>query len=662
MSTLSADPPVRAPSEARAGSWIERNQAELTRALARLRVLLSAHVARLEGGGENFVAPSNALNGADLALGTLQRLFNLSDFECDLLLLSAGIELTSDLGALCARAQGDATRVYPTFDLALAALPGAHWSALLPSAPLRRWGLVSLNANALLTLAPLRVSESVLHYLTGLYTPDAELEGLLEGVSGSALMASQRDLVAEVLRAWSAGAVLQLVGGERAAARGIAFEVARALGLELAALDAEHLPAPGKGLVAFSRLVERDCALGARALLLEVGALERQGAQARAVTRFAEHTDAPLIVCASERLALARKNLVYDVPRPAASEQREAWQSVLGANSAVREADLERISGQFKLSLETIRAIGQTVRDKAAPTSSDEVARTIWREARVRARARMEDLAQRFESRALWDDLVLPEGQRRVLEDIVGHVSQRLKVYEDWGFARRNNRGLGISALFAGTSGTGKTMAAEVIAGKLELDLYRIDLSTVISKYIGETEKNLRRIFDAAEDGGAILLFDEADAIFGKRSEVKDSHDRYANIEVAYLLQRMESYSGLAILTTNLKNSIDTAFLRRIRFVVEFPFPGHGERSRIWARAFPRETPTQGLDFARLGQLNIAGGNIKNIALNAAFIAASSGQPVGMEHIYRASEAEYSKLEKPLTQSETSGWFEEESP
>ena len=174
---------------------------------------------------------------------------------------------------------------------------------------------------------------------------------------------------------------------------------------------------------------------------------------------------------------------------------------------------------------------------------------------------------------AVWDDLVLPEAQKRLLREIAAHVRQRLKVYETWGFGHRSSRGLGISALFAGPSGTGKTMAAEVLANELRLDLYRIDLSQVVSKYIGETEKNLRRVFDAAEDGGAILLFDEADALFGKRSEVKDSHDRYANIEVSYLLQRMEAYRGLAILTTNMKDALDTAFLRRIRFVVQFPFP-----------------------------------------------------------------------------------------
>ena len=199
-------------------------------------------------------------------------------------------------------------------------------------------------------------------------------------------------------------------------------------------------------------------------------------------------------------------------------------------------------------------------------------------------------------------------------------------------------------------------MAAEVLAHELRLDLYRIDLSQVVSKYIGETEKNLRKVFDAAEAGGAILLFDEADALFGKRSEVKDSHDRYANIEVSYLLQRMEAYRGLAILTTNMKSAIDIAFLRRIRFVVQFPFPDITQRTEIWRRIFPARMPTEGLDFNKLARLNVAGGNIRNIALNAAFLAADEDKSVQMSHLLRAAKSEYAKLEKTLTEAEAGGW------
>jgi SpoVK/Ycf46/Vps4 family AAA+-type ATPase len=214
------------------------------------------------------------------------------------------------------------------------------------------------------------------------------------------------------------------------------------------------------------------------------------------------------------------------------------------------------------------------------------------------------------------------------------------------------NRGLGISVLFAGESGTGKTMAAEVIANELNLNLYRIDLSQVVSKYIGETEKNLRRLFDAAEDGGAILFFDEADALFGKRSEVRDSHDRYANIEINYLLQRMETFQGLAILATNTKGSLDPAFVRRLRFIVDFPYPGLVERKTIWQKAFPAQTPIDNLDFERLARFNLTGGSIHNIALNAAFLAANALQPVNMRFVLDAAKTEFRKTEKSVIDAE----------
>ena len=243
-----------------------------------------------------------------------------------------------------------------------------------------------------------------------------------------------------------------------------------------------------------------------------------------------------------------------------------------------------------------------------------------------------------------------------MLRQIAAHLRQRFTVQESWGFAAQGSRGHGLATLFAGESGTGKTLAAEVLAHTLQLDLYRIDLSAVVSKYIGETEKNLRKVFDAAEDCGAILLFDEADALFGKRTEVKDSHDRHANIEVSYLLQRMEAYRGLAVLTTNLKASLDSAFMRRLRFVVQFPFPDQPQRRALWQRVFPPATPTCDLDIEKLSRLSMTGGSIRNIALNAAFLAADAGEPVSMGHLLQAAHAEASKRERPLADAETRGW------
>jgi SpoVK/Ycf46/Vps4 family AAA+-type ATPase len=338
-----------------------------------------------------------------------------------------------------------------------------------------------------------------------------------------------------------------------------------------------------------------------------------------------------------------------DVPveRLTLAERRETLRMTLrqnGCRTPAAETDLA--AGVFDLSLESAGIVGREVA----------AGERLWAACRRRTRAGLGDLAAVVVPRARWDDLVLPSPVLAQLRALAAAVRHRTTVLDDWGFAARTSRGLGSTALFAGPSGTGKTMAAEVIAGDLDLDLVHVDLSQVVSKWVGETEKHLRRVFDAAEDGGSVLLFDEADALFGKRTEVKDSHDRYANIEVSYLLQRMEAYRGLAILTTNLKSALDPAFLRRIRFVVQFPFPEVAQRAQIWRGVFPAQTPTEGLDPVRLARLNVTGGNIRNIALNAAFLAADAGEPVRMAHLLKAARSEYAKLEKPLNEMETQGW------
>jgi ATPase family associated with various cellular activities (AAA) len=274
--------------------------------------------------------------------------------------------------------------------------------------------------------------------------------------------------------------------------------------------------------------------------------------------------------------------------------------------------------------------------------------RALWSALRESARGGLDALAQRIDSEARFDALVLPPFVAAQLREICSQLRHRQQVYDEWGFGEGQARGLGIAGLFAGESGTGKTMAAEAIANEAGLDLYRIDLASVVSKYIGETEKNLARLFDAAERSGAVLLFDEADAMFGRRSDVKDSHDRYANIEVAYLLQRIESYRGLAILTTNLKSALDRAFLRRIRFVVQFPMPDEAARAQIWRRQFPARAPLGDVDFARLARLQLSGGHIRSVALNAAFHAASRGEAITQGGLIDAARAEFMKLERPF--------------
>jgi SpoVK/Ycf46/Vps4 family AAA+-type ATPase len=433
----------------------------------------------------------------------------------------------------------------------------------------------------------------------------------------------------------------------------IAAFACTSLGLQIHSISVRAMPPSAFDLHQLIRICERDTMLSPKALLLEFlnasGEPQRDGA----ITEFIETIRSPLVIVTTERLRLARRaTTVFEVRRPQPQEQRNAWALVLG-NAVPTNKGLEHLTSHFCLNWIEMRAAAS---EAGASTTPDEVLDGLWEGCRNQTRVRMEDLAQRIESNAGWDDLVLPEMQKEILQDIVAQMRHRSTVYEAWGFSEKSSRGLGISVLFAGPSGTGKTMAAEVLAAQLHLDLFRIDLSSVVSKYIGETEKNIRRVFDAAEAGGAVLLFDEADALFGKRSEVKDSHDRYANIEVSYLLQRMECYQGLAILTTNMKSALDPAFLRRIRFVVQFPFPDAAQRAQIWSRIFPRKSPVNGLDIRKLSQLNVAGGNIKNMALTAAFLAADQNEPISMSHVLRAAKSEYAKLEKPLTDAEVAGW------
>jgi SpoVK/Ycf46/Vps4 family AAA+-type ATPase len=349
------------------------------------------------------------------------------------------------------------------------------------------------------------------------------------------------------------------------------------------------------------------------------------------------------------------------VPKPDSSEQCSIWRQALSGLQSSVDTELEAIAEQFDFGPSMIsrslrHALGQArLRDaQSAVITGDD----LWLACRQSAASGMEGLAQAITPCHSWQDLVAPAPVIRVLEEIAAQVAQRHRVYTAWGFGRKLNRGRGISALFAGPSGTGKTMAAEILAGHLNLDLYRIDLSSVVSKYIGETEKNLRRVFDSAERGGAILFFDEADALFGKRTEVKESHDRYANIEIDYLLQRMEEYRGLAILATNMKSHLDQAFLRRLRFLVEFPLPDFAHRKRIWQKTFAPGAPLGGINYDHLARLEISGGNIRNIVVNAAFLAAGDGAAIGMGHLMRAAAREYAKEERLITSAEFGPYFE----
>ena len=587
----------------------------------------------------------------------LCELFRLSPFERDILLLCAGVELDSSVAGLVATASGESRIVAPTFSLALTALPGAHWSALAPSGPLRRWRLIVVGSGPAALHSPLRIEERVLHYLAGVEHLDARLAGIVRPAAPDAELAPGHQSIAERLafrwRAARGGALplVQLCGGDRAERRAIAAAACRSLGLGLCAASADALPSAPSELEALARLWEREAVFTGMALLVEC----QDGDQSRADTArsLAEQLSGAMIVSCTEPLPeIDRPSLALDVPRLTTGEQRALWRAALGPAAAQLNGQLDQLAAQFSLGPSAIRAAA-----RQAEPGAQNLGAALWDACRSQARPRLDGLAQRIESAARWDDLVLPEAQVELLRGLLAHIRRRATVYDAWGFGRKHGRGLGITALFAGPSGVGKTLAAEVLANELRLDLYRVDLSAVVSKYIGETEKNLRRVFDAAEGGGAVLLFDEADALFGRRSEVSDSHDRYANIEVSYLLQRMEAYRGLALLTTNMKQGIDGAFLRRLRFVVTFPFPDTAQRAEIWRRIFPPNTPTDGLRPAKLAQLSVSGGNIANIALGAAMLAADAGAPVRMAHVLAAARAEYAKLDRALTEAETAGWL-----
>jgi SpoVK/Ycf46/Vps4 family AAA+-type ATPase len=638
--------------------WLENNQRHLAAAIAAVgRLLPSRADGQIDRPGESGTTavergPSRIAHDMSHppALDVLCQTFGLTEFERALVVLCAGAELDGNFPSA------------PTFGLALAALPAAHWSALLPSAPLRLWHLVELGAggspSAPITTRPLRIDERILHYLTGLTHIDERLAGLVADVDVELeVVPTHRETARRVAAAWtprdqqSAQPVVALYGPDRASARAIAALAAHACGWRPYRLTERFVPSNATDMHLFSRLWEREARLGAAVLVIECDDSASESHH-DLLRDWLDRVNGPVAVISRERRQLGqRATASFEVSKPTAGEQRALWMSALRDHEPVLQG-VSALTSQFSLSRPEILSAAEEARADGTSVSM----RSVWMACRRQTRGRLDDLAQRIQSHTTLEDLVLPESQKEILANIVTHVRQRTTVLDTWGFARQGSRGLGISALFAGASGTGKTMSAEVLAGALELDLYRIDLSAVVSKYIGETEKNLRRIFDAADSGGVILLFDEADALFGKRSEVKDSHDRYANIEVSYLLQRMESYRGLAILTTNMRSALDVAFLRRIRFIVQFPFPDAVQRAEIWRKVFPPDTPTHELDVDRLAQLSVAGGSIRNVALNAAFLAADSNEPVRMSHVLSAARSEYAKLEKPLTDAEVAGW------
>jgi hypothetical protein len=635
-----------------AEDWTTANQRVLAAEIARVRARVGGeHAPAID----ETLAAARAALPAPAAIDVLTTTFGLTAFERDTLLLCASAELHGAITRPPAAATDPARPEAITFGLALDRLEAAHWSALTPMRPLRLLRLVEIHDERMLTTSRLNIDERVLHYLAGINYLDPRLRSLVRTVETTALLGDRQasvvdEIEAALRRRNGAAAVIQLVGDDTASQLEVARRVAERGGLKLHLLLAAEIPASVHESEALSVLWVRDSMLLGSALCVQVDDASPTVAQ-----RFARQVGGLTFLCTQRASARDASALHFQVDRPARCEQKHLWNQALGETAARLNGSLDAVASQFRLGTDAIAHAADSIR--ANPASGAQLERALWIECRESVRERLSDLAQRIEPAATWRDLVLPGAQLATLRLVVAHVRQRNKVHDEWGFAAKSARGLGISVLFSGESGTGKTLAAEVLANELQLDLFRIDLASMVSKYIGETEKNLRRVFDAAEDSGAILLFDEADALFGKRSEVKDSHDRYANLEVSYLLQRMECYEGLAILTTNLKNALDAAFLRRLRFVVQFPFPDRELRERIWRSVFPHGAPLENMDFARLAQLNVAGGNIRNIAFNAAFLAAEERTPIGMAQLLQAALGEAAKRDRPYSDAETRGWI-----
>jgi hypothetical protein len=532
-----------------------------------------------------------------------------------------------------------------------------RFESFLPGGVLRRYRLVTFEDGGPLASRAVRMDDRITQYLLGSDHLDQRVAALLEPPEPEAGTAEWNELAGRIAQAlvgpprWRA---LHLAGPPDSGQKCIAAAVCERFGLNLRVVDVARLRA--SGLREWTPLLEREAILASTVYYFELDRAEER----ELFTRELESLAVFHVTASPDR---ARgKALTVTVTPPGAPLQAAMWSQGL-LDGEVSPETIDAIVEQFHFGPERIRhsletawqlAILRTGSEAAALTDDD-----LWRACRAQSGGELAQLAQRIVPCHDWDDLILPEDAGRQLEELAAQVAHRALVYESWGFGQKLNRGRGVAALFAGPSGTGKTLAAEVLAAHLKLDLFRIDLAAVVSKFIGETEKNLRCVFDAAERCGAVLFFDEADALFARRSEVKDSHDRYANLEVNYLLQRMEDYRGLAVLASNRKDVIDEAFMRRLRFIVDFPFPDSRQRARIWQGVFPKEAPSEGLDFAALARLEIPGGSIRNIALNAAFRAAEEGGPVTMRHVMGAAGREYRKIGKLMREAEFGRYYTE---
>ncbi len=604
--------------------------------------------------------------GQEQRLAALTAACGLSPLEEGVVRLCLAAETRPGVERLIAYAQDDVSRRRPRVELGLRLLaddPLAALGLFDEQLPLRRHRIVELLDDPGQPLTPLPskalvLDDRVLRFLLGGDGIDAAIAGSVRLQSAAAAPPAATPEISTVARHPATALeppVVALQGPDPGRLRDAALCIAAGSGLG-GVLEFE----PGRlrdvaGAEAVSR-AGREAALQRAALLIGLDAAETPVRDQ--VLALIGGTAAPLTLLASEGGGIAFAGPLLHVPGLDHEARLDRWRAaVADVNCSADAAELDALAGKFRLGADAIAsavrtALGRAIaRDPSAPVISRE---DLYAGARAQSAPILGTLASKIAPHYVWDDIVLEDDPLEQLREFCGMIEHRHLVYDTWGFDKKLAMGKGVIALFAGQSGTGKTMAADVIAGQLGLDLYKIDLSGVVSKYIGETEKNIGAIFRDAESSNAILFFDEADALFGKRSEVRDAHDRYANIETAYLLQRMEEYSGAVVLSTNLKMNLDEAFLRRMHFVIDFPMPEEPYRLRIWQSTIPPQLPLAAdIDLPFLArQFKISGGNIRNIVLAGAFLAAQEGGPLGMRHLIRATRREFQKLGRMVTEAE----------
>lgn len=629
--------------------------------------------------------------GVYLALPRLAQVFALSSFEVQAVLICLAPELQRKYDKLYAYLQDDITRKKPSVDLILELLcvsEAERWKArafFSKEAPLFRAGLLQTvddpqSPSGASDLARfLKLDPRILNFLVGnnqmderllpavrFYAPvpatstrpPVEVLGMDEAVKSRLFHGIQRHFSAREKTQKKMTFYFHGVygTGKKSLARAVCAE----LNCALLVLDVELLAHDGQDIETLLKLTFREGLLQQSALYLDHADLLFKDA---GKGRFLLKKLSSLILkygwltfLAGEcRLTHAEvfQDMIFqcmEISLPDPGVREKIWEKALTETHPGTAATWAvSLAGQFKLTPGQIQDAVRFAKTEGVSQQAKEITLDdLYAACRNQSNQKLNEMGIKIQPNYGWDDLILPEAQQAQLREICEQVKHQVRVFNEWGFGQKLSHGKGLSLLFSGPPGTGKTMAAEVIAHELKLDLYKMDLSALVSKYIGETEKNLAKVFREAETSNAILFFDEADALFGKRTEVSDAHDRYANIETSYLLQKMEEYEGVVILATNLRDNMDEAFTRRIRFIVEFPFPDAEGRKEIWRRHFPDTAPvSDGLDYDFLSKkVQVAGGNIKNIVLNAAFLAAQNGQMIGMEQLLKGAKREYEKIGK----------------